>query len=562
MQARIDKLESEKNEMVLDIKKLTNGESAGAKFRQALLQRKTIDKYIPHKLSGKEESKEMSYFVFGLKRLVENDPGFVDFLDWIERQEDDITKDSMKTFSVDVEGVDVQWMNTELYNVLVGMSVAGSVKDRLMNLDDRKEIRGAQAYFMLTRVCAGNSPNSQIELTQKVLKAGRPKGDPLDHLTSWETSLRRYEAATKHTMDLTMRMTLLYDVLPVDTAQTLVNGDYPEFESALAKAKSILRTAKAKKERSKIPGPDDMDIGMAKQESQDDGWDANDPVSWPVLGEEDPTLGSFQKGGKGKGKGKGGYFNGECNWCKRWGHRERDCGEKDKYMDALRAKGKGGGKGGKGKDGGGKPASSGWNQSSPWQGKGWSVKGGGKNQNQSGKGHFSMMDDHAWMDNPGAQSGWSNTPELCHLSVLPLVPTNNHFDELYEDEYTDCDDQDCGCGVLPESEEREKLKAELSQTMKVVPEKKTKKNKRKNKSVVKKMQSETKIEVDSRNEEEALEMMSEVSVQALREESEAVVLPLDEAFEAPVPEYPRVGRFRRPVRHVNTVFLWLSKGAL
>ena len=52
---------------------------------------------------------------------------------------------------------------------------------------------------------------------------------------------------------------------------------------------------------------------------------------------------SFVKG-KGKSKGKGGKgkgFQGNCRWCNKWGHSERYCQQKDKYMDEVRAKGKG-----------------------------------------------------------------------------------------------------------------------------------------------------------------------------------------------------------------------------
>jgi len=50
------------------------------------------------------------------------------------------------------------------------------------------------------------------------------------------------------------------------------------------------------------------------------------------------------KGGKGKGKeGKSG-FQGDCYWCGKFGHSQRDCADKDAYMSWVR-KGKGKGKG-------------------------------------------------------------------------------------------------------------------------------------------------------------------------------------------------------------------------
>jgi hypothetical protein len=52
-------------------------------------------------------------------------------------------------------------------------------------------------------------------------------------------------------------------------------------------------------------------------------------------------------GYKGDGKGTGG-FQGHCHWCGEWGHSQSRCQMKDKYMNELRANGKGYGKGGKG----------------------------------------------------------------------------------------------------------------------------------------------------------------------------------------------------------------------
>ena len=50
--------------------------------------------------------------------------------------------------------------------------------------------------------------------------------------------------------------------------------------------------------------------------------------------------GSYGKGdsGKGEGKGKGKGFQGDCHWCGKYGHSQRDCREKDTYMQNLRDK--------------------------------------------------------------------------------------------------------------------------------------------------------------------------------------------------------------------------------
>ena len=102
---------------------------------------------------------------------------------------------------------------------------------------------------------------------------------------------------------------------------------------------------------------------------------------------------------KGKGKGKGVAFEGECSWCGVWGHMARNCWKKDKYMDEVRAKGKGkdGGKGGKDKGGNGGY----WNN---YGGKGnWNCgKGYGKG---GGKG-YGKSDAYSWMDDkPSGQDG-------------------------------------------------------------------------------------------------------------------------------------------------------------
>ena len=69
---------------------------------------------------------------------------------------------------------------------------------------------------------------------------------------------------------------------------------------------------------------------------------------------------------KGKGKGKSG-FTGKCNYCLQEGHRQRECKEFDKVMEARRAQGKAG-KGGKGDGYKGYGGNGGWRND----------KGGGK----------------------------------------------------------------------------------------------------------------------------------------------------------------------------------------
>ena len=81
---------------------------------------------------------------------MEDDEGFVEFLEWIEKKEDDVTEDDIQDYDDEHSSHDVKWFNSELYGVLVGMSIAGPTKDRLMNLDDRKKVRGAQGFFSLT----------------------------------------------------------------------------------------------------------------------------------------------------------------------------------------------------------------------------------------------------------------------------------------------------------------------------------------------------------------------------------------------------------------------------
>ena len=160
LKGRVQVLEHQKNEMVEQIVKLGAGEATTSRYRQNLLQRKTLEKHIPTKLQGKEEAKEMNYFVFGLKRMVEDDSGFIEFLEWIENQEDDITEDMVQAYDDEHHTTDAKWMNNELYNVLVGMSAPGPTKDRQMNLDHQKTVRGALGYYMLTCVGAGNPSNS------------------------------------------------------------------------------------------------------------------------------------------------------------------------------------------------------------------------------------------------------------------------------------------------------------------------------------------------------------------------------------------------------------------
>ena len=95
---------------------------------------------------------------------------------------------------------------------------------------------------------------------------------------------------------------------------------------------------------------------------------------------------SFVKGGGKGGKGGGGKFEGNCNHCGKWGHRLRDCWEKDKEMQQKgKGKGKEGGKGGgfsggfsKGQwGGGGGKGSGGGGGKGQWGGGGTGFHGGG-----------------------------------------------------------------------------------------------------------------------------------------------------------------------------------------
>ena len=354
------------------------------------------------KFGGKVE--DFDDWHFKIKRFLEDEAFFPDYLLFVESHAGDITLQDQQQWGQDYaqahngKDPDVLRLNHQLYQVLA-QNLSGVALGIVKSLAADITTRGANAWIRIMKEYRGFTGQRMLGLIQRIISPKRVNkySDVSAAVANWELMITEYENGSKmqggnqflfddylkvHGFKLLMPLELDRDITRLSTTvvgyaaiknyaleQAALKKD-PVFTSPMTNAP----TAKA--------APMDLDLlwqdfvnekGREHDELQS-ARDREDPGSGGVS-QDQTSLYAFGKGGKGKGgkdHGKGGSFPGNCHHCGRYGHRAAQCPVKDAEMAQARAghsKGKGGWKGQWG-SGTGK----GFNNVKG-KGKGWSGKG-------------------------------------------------------------------------------------------------------------------------------------------------------------------------------------------
>ena len=317
--------------------------------------------------SGKPE--ELDDWRFKLEVFLGMEEGFLDFLQWAEEQAVDVDDDDMMSLQEDHPGVDIAWINRQVYNVLA-MNLKEPVLSLVKNLSAATDTNGANAWRKVANYFAGTSVQRIQGLAQRVYSPARCKNtkDVPAVVEQWERHVREFEKAEKVQHGEQTRIHGLSQLVPEELSRNIQSmahtmRTYREVKSYVLEQVASRRDAFFPKgatsaENGAVP----MDIGHVGTGWETDDWgyptcpECTTAEGVPAGGTSgDESLNLMGKGmkGKGYGEGKGQPFQGTCNHCGEWGHRLRECPSKDAEMKGAReAKGKG--------------------KSPEWQGKGWS----------------------------------------------------------------------------------------------------------------------------------------------------------------------------------------------
>ena len=351
---------------------------------------------------------------FKMKVFLSRREGMKNFLEWVttEVKEPQDLKGFVQTYEVTSDVA--KSLNEELYEVLCLKLRGGSLKTA-KNLYDDDSNNGTVLWWKVHDEALGITGARIQGLASQVYKPKRVVkfAEVLPALEEYELACKLYGERTSRVSDDTKLFgvrQLVPSELELDivrNAQTL--GDWKKLKDYVIEQVTIRRDDAGPKRKTGM----DLDTltELHKLITDEDDWSGEGGESCCQElyrgkgGEADDIenkaqeILSFVKGWKGKGKGKGkGKFEGNCNHCGKFGHRVRECWQKDQEMEALRKGGfQGGGGKGKGSKGYGKGFQNGsyqsggsWNTSNSNP---WSSKGKGK-----GKGLF-------WFDQPQASTG-------------------------------------------------------------------------------------------------------------------------------------------------------------
>ena len=237
------------------------------------------------------------------------------------------------------------------------------VKTTGHNLMAKKEKinRGAGLEFwrVLNEEFEPSSHKWKMANAQQVIKPTRVTSlsDLSDALDKWEVKLGRSGLNMPEWAKLSGLMDLVPENLCREMEQSTLLVSY---DQKLDYVRRVLKDYKANSEAAGVNQADKMAIGSFQMESPKppEQQTSTSPTSRPEeewkANEFFQQLASFMKGSKGRGKGGGKgepsttKFDGDCNYCGKYGHRQAECRKKTRDMQKGQSAFKGGGKGGKG----------------------------------------------------------------------------------------------------------------------------------------------------------------------------------------------------------------------
>ena len=330
--------------------------------------------------------KSFSDFEFKLHQFVDPFARFEEFLDHVKNLDEPPSEHDINVLAAQqlVNGVDIHWMNAQLYSVL-SMKTSDDPLQLVKSVRDSPTIRGVVAWHKMTREVSSKTGVCLERLSDRV---HHPKKiteykDALVMLHKWDADCKELKKlAQQELAELTKRATLKA-MIPED-----LKRDIEKDESLKPFDKSwgfVLKQVPLRKEWKQKKRSNDMDIGLAERTEDPAEEGDQDAMQCKPCEDELYTL-------KGQGKGASSApFQGYCSWCWAWGHKRFDC---RKRLAAEAA--------GKGADPNGGPKSAGKGEEkgkNTWKGAqkggvqkgGWQYKGGGKGQQkgqQKGKGNW------------------------------------------------------------------------------------------------------------------------------------------------------------------------------
>ena len=256
-------------------------------------------------------------------------------LDWArDRRDDPITNETIQTTQRDFPASNVQKISDQLFVTLSSLMPVSSecisiVKNSTKNV-------GLDAWRRLCKRYDPNNPQVNMHLLKTILHPTKVSLHQLQmNIESWEERYRVYTEKTKESLSDPMQRMCLQSMCP-DLLGSHLDMHIARLDTYLKMKTEILAYVEATQSRERN-GASPMDVDMASM--------------WPKGKSKGKGKG---KKGKGKGKseesGKGRVsFDGNCNYCWKYGHRASECWAKAASKGDQSSKGKGKGKDFKGK---------------------------------------------------------------------------------------------------------------------------------------------------------------------------------------------------------------------
>ena len=395
------------------------------------------------KYSGKAE--EYDDWKFKVTTFLGEEPFFRELLQWIEDRTEEFDELEVEEWAATKEGMDIKWMNNQLYTIL-SLNLVGPALALIKNLCDDLEVNGMRGWWKITQEFAGMTAQRLQGLASRVYTPPRCKtvGEVITSVETWENLVRMFEKAEKQSLSQQTKIHGIKQLVPEELSKSIrmqshTLKTYSQVRAYVMEQAAMRRDPNLPKHLGGEPVP--MDIGHVDCEMNKE---TNEHTT-EHQGENGVEAYAVMKG-KGKGKGKEGEFSGTCHHCGEWGHRLNACPRKDEEMKQWRAaKGKGNEKGSGGAKGewsyGG--AKGGWSPDPSWN----YGKGGYAPQwwwpNPKGKGKSAPKGHGGWNYGKGAYAMWDPTAvdpgpvQLCTITEEYTIPVHNRWSVLEEDEQED-----------------------------------------------------------------------------------------------------------------------------
>jgi len=423
MENRIAQMEATITELTRQLKQQEDQPGRdGGKKREPMTMRRAFS--VLRRFSGRIE--DYDDWIFRMRRFLEEEEGFAEFLKWVESQGPSIPDAELTDYDLNVGShLPVEWFNHQLYQVLA-MNVDGNGLAMVKNLAENEKTRGVNAWLRITREYSGISGQRMGGLVSRIFNPKKMVRyqETTAAVESWELLVREFEKGAKTTLIDFLKIFGLKQVVPKE-----LEGDMNRLSSTLTSYEEFKRYAMEQIGLRRDPHfashtpaqtnapsstPTPMDIGAVAQ-GGDGAAPGYEGEQCGVCGQEGGSAEGQSEGnlmamtGKGGGGGAG-SFNGECRYCGKWGHRLNQCTVKDADMAQSRAaKGKGKGKG--------------EFQKGQWSkggyGGGWSKGGYGGGYSEKGKGKG------------GQGKGWGGKGQLYWFDEAPPAPAQGSWTPGY-----------------------------------------------------------------------------------------------------------------------------------